>query len=214
MKTKIKPLSFEKSGLNKKDWKIIFSLDTPSKIQDFLNKLSFNFEKKGETYMSPANVLQNKEAHCFEGALFAALVFWVQGRRPLLLDLKTTEDKDVDHVVALFNIDGYWGAISKTNHAVLRYREPIYKNVHELVMSYFHEYFLKNGEKTLRSYSKPFDLSIFGTNWINSKDNLFKLVEDLDESPHVKLLSRKQIKNLRKADKLEIKAGEIVDYRM
>ena len=198
---------------NNKNQRILSQLNTPSKIQDFLNKLPFNFEKNGETYMSPSSALKANKAHCFEGALIAALVLWMRGHKPLLLDLKTTEDKDVDHVVTLFKQDGYWGAISKTNHAVLRYREPIYKNIRELAMSYFHEYFLKTGEKTLRSYSKPFDLSNFPKDWITSDKSLYYLVEKLDKSPHIKILSRKQIKNLRKADKLEIKAGEIVDYR-
>lgn len=212
MNTKIKPLSFKESELSKKDWITLSKFNTPSKIQDFLNKLPFNFEKKGETYMSSACVLEAQTAHCFEGALLSGLILWIHGYRPLLLDLKTTEDKDVDHVVTLFNEDGFWGAISKTNHAVLRYREPVYKNVHELVMSYFHEYFLNNGEKTLRSYSKPFDLSKLGTNWITSKKNLFEIVDTLDESTHIKILSKKQIKNLRKADKLEIKAGKIREF--
>lgn len=163
--------------------------------------------------MSPARALEAGKAHCFEGALIAALALEMHGHKPLLLDLKTTEDRDVDHVVALFKQDGYWGAISKTNHAVLRYREPIYKTIRELALSYFHEYFLNNGEKTLRSYSKPFDLSKVKIDWRESKENLFKLVEILDKSPHTQILNKKQIKNLRKADKIEIQAGKIVDYR-
>jgi hypothetical protein len=185
---------------------------SPQEIQDFLNKLPFNFEKKGETYMSVQSALKSNTAHCFEGALIASFYLQQFGHKPLILDLKTTEDKDVDHVVALFQIDGCWGAISKTNHAVLRYREPIYKTVRELAMSYFHEYFLPNGEKTLRSYSKPFDLLKTKIDWVNSEENLFNLMHELDKSSHINLLSTKQIKNLRRADKIEIKAGEITEY--
>lgn len=178
--------------------------------------------------MSPASALEAGKAHCFEGALIAALALEMHGHKPLLLDLKTTEGKDIDHVVALFREKkdppaGGWGAISKTNHAVLRYREPIYKTIHELALSYFHEYFLNNGEKTLRSFSKPFDLSKTtlrrrgfagqGIDWRNSEKNLFKLVEMLDKSSHIQILSKKQIKNLRQADKIEIQAGKIVDHR-
>jgi hypothetical protein len=119
---------------------------------------------------------------------------------------------DLDHVVTLFRKDGYWGAVSKTNHAVLRYREPVYKNIRELVMSYFHEYFLFDGRKTLRAFSKPFDLSKHGTSWITTEENLATLAHLLDTSPHTKILSPKQIRNLRKADKIEIKAGKIVEY--
>lgn len=196
-----------------KVFKKLSKLDTPEKIQDFLNKLPFNFEEKGETYMSPARALEVGKAHCFEGALIATLALEMHGHKPLLLDLKTTLDRDIDHVVALFKQDGYWGAISKTNHAVLRYREPIYKTIRELALSYFHEYFLNNGEKTLRSYSKPFDLSKCGIDWKGSEKNLFKLVETLDKSPHTQILNKKQIKNLRKADKIEIQTGKIVDHR-
>ncbi len=133
-------------------------LRTPAQIQDFLNRLPFNFEKHGQTHNSVAVALKKKKAHCFEGALIAATALQMQGWRPLLLDLKTVQP-DFDHVVALFKEGKYWGAISKTNHNVLRYRDPIYLSVRELAMSYFNEYFLANGKKTLRKYSKPFDLS-------------------------------------------------------
>ena len=157
--------------------------------------------------------MKKREAHCFEGALLAAVALQMQGQKPLLLDLKTVRP-DFDHVVALFKKDGYWGAISKTNHAVLRYREPVYKSIRELAMSYFHEYFLKDGRKTLRSFSKPFDLSkaAFDIDWLTGKENLANLAHKLDRSPHTKILSPKQIRNLRKADKIEIKSGEIVEY--
>ncbi|MBX4206396.1 hypothetical protein KW784_01255 [Candidatus Parcubacteria bacterium] len=176
---------------------------TPAKIQDFVNKLRFNFEKRGETHRSVAETLKAGKAHCFEGALVAAAAFQMQGRKPLILDLKTVRP-DFDHVVALFKIDGCWGAVSKTNHAVLRYREPVYRSIRELAMSYFHEYFLyENGKKTLRSYSKPFDLSKQRIDWLTSTENLADLAHLLDISPHTDILTPKQIKNLRKADQIE-----------
>ncbi len=203
-------LTFYNSGLTKKEWNTLKKLSAPEKIQDFLNKLPFNFEKNGETYMSPKRLLKAKTAHCFEGALFGASALWIQGQKPLLLDLKSSE-KDVDHVVALFKKGKYWGAISKTNHGVLRYREPVYKTIRELVMSYFHEYFLPSGKKTLVSYSKPFDLSRFGTEWLTSNKELFDLVYSLDDSDHINIIP-KGIK-LRKADKIEIKLGEIEEWK-
>jgi len=191
-------------------------LKNPQAIQDFINLLPFNFERDGETCRSVEESLKANTAHCFEGALIAAAALQKLGHTPLLLDLKTTKD-DFEHVVALFNVDGYWGAISKTNHAVLRYREPVYKTVRELVMSYFHEYFLpegKNGgKKTLRSFSKPFDLTKFGSEWINSKESLWHIDTALDRSPHIDILSVKQIKNLRNADRVEIEAGEITEWK-
>lgn len=191
-------------------YKKLKSLNTPAKIQDFLNKLPFNFERGGETYRSVEETLRAKTAHCFEGALVASAALELMGEKPLLMDLRTAKG-DVDHVVALFRRGKYWGAISKTNHAVLRYREPVYESLRELAMSYFHEYFLNNGQKTLREYSKPFDLSKTRHDWLSSKEDLFELVDELDNSPHERLIP-KGLK-LRRADKIETKAGQITEYK-
>jgi hypothetical protein len=204
-------VKFEQSGLTKKEWSTLKRLSTPAKIQDFLNSLPFNFEKDGETYMSVKRTLEAGKAHCFEGALLACAALLIQGHKPLLLDLKTTKH-DQDHVVALFKVGNKWGAISKTNHSVLRYRDPIYKDVRELVMSYFNEYFLNDGRKTLRSFSKPFDLSK-RRDWLSSEEDLYDLVNELDESPHTEILSVSQIKNLRKAEKIEIEASNEVEHK-
>src|SRR6185369_11408520 len=139
-------------------------LNSPKKVQDFLDKLPINFEEHGDTCYSPRQLLKQKKSHCSEGAIFAATAFWYHGGKPMLMDLKAPGD-DFDHVVALFKVHGYWGAVSKTNHAVLRYREPIYKTLRELALSYFHEYFLHDGTKTLREYSRLFDLNYF--NYLN-----------------------------------------------
>jgi hypothetical protein len=185
-------------------------LSTPAKIQDFLNKMPFNHEKRGETYRSVEETLRANEAHCFEGALVAAAALSMQGHRPLLMDIRVSKG-DADHVVALFKRGKLWGAISKTNHAVLRYREPIYKSVRELAMSYFHEYFLPDGTKTMRKFSRPFDLSKRKENWLSSKENLVELVDALDRSPHEEVVPKGH--KLRKAEKIEIKAGLIVEWK-
>lgn len=200
----------------KDEERIFKKLKTPSRIQDFLNTLSFNFEKKGETCMSPRMVLKNKTAHCMEGAMFAAAALEFHGFSPLILDLRSLKKPfDFDHVVAIWNEDGFYGAISKTNHGVLRYREPVYKSIRELVMSYFHEYFLSsNGLKTLREYSDPFDLNHFNKiNWRTSDKDLFEIPKYLDKVTHHAILTKKQIKNLRKADKIEIEMGKIQEYK-
>ncbi len=199
-------------NLTPSEAKLFKKLNTPAKIQDFLNSISYNFEKGGETCRSPREVLKVKCAHCLEGAYFAAAVLWYHGEKPLLLDLRSTKH-DLDHVVAVFRRNGCYGAISKTNHAVLRYREPIYQTLHELVLSYFHEYFLDDGQKTLREYSKPFDLSKFGDEWITSTDDLWEIGALLDDAPHNAILpQRMNPKSLRKADKVEIEAGKLVEY--
>jgi hypothetical protein len=187
-------------------------LTSPRKVQDFLDRIPINMEPSGETCSSPLVTLERNSAHCLEGALIAALALWIQGERPLVMDLKTTDD-DVDHVVALFKARGHWGAITKTNHAVLRYREPVYRTPRELAISYFHEYFLPNGKKTLRSYSLPFDLSRWPEDWITSGDDLWSLERAIDRSPHRRLLTRAQVAGLRRADPVEIEAGEIREWK-
>lgn len=188
-------------------------LNTPAKIQDFINKIPFNFEKHGETHNSVMIALKRNKAHCFEGALIAAAALMQHGRRPLLLDLKAIEP-DFDHVVALFKEGQYWGAISKTNHNVLRYRDAICRDVRELALSYFNEYFLADGRKTLRKYSKPFDLTrVPLEKWVTGKEDLAWLAHKLDRSKHFKILTAAQVKMLRKADKVEIDASDLKEWK-
>lgn len=189
------------------------SLSSPTKIQDFLDSLPFNHEKKGETYMSPRRVLNTKKAHCFEGALLAAAALHANGEPPLLMDLYTLPS-DTDHVVALYKKNGYWGAISKTNHACLRFRDPVYKTLRELALSYFHEYFLNDtGQKTLRSYSKPFDLRKWKSDWVNAEEDLVDLVNAVNDSPHLPIFPKENLKYLRKAGEIERKAQEKEEWK-
>lgn len=178
-------------------------LSTASRIQDYLDSIPINHEYDGETLLSPREVIRQKHAHCIEAALLAVAVFRFHKKKAYLLDLKTTGlPEDYDHVVALFKEKGCWGAISKTNHSVLRYRDPVYKSVRELVMSYFHEYFIVSGKKTLRSYSRPFQLPRSPW-WITTSENLWQIAEALDASPHIQLVTPSQIKMLRKASVFE-----------
>lgn len=189
-------------------------LNTPAKIQDFLNGLKFNFEKNGDTLSGPAQVLRRGSAHCFEGALLGAyLLSKIPGKKnkPLVVCLKATKH-DYDHVIAPFRVNGLWGALSKTNHAVLRYREPVYKNLRELAMSYFHEYFLNNGEKTLRYYSDPLNLNEFEEGWELLDGDLWGIDDELDKVNYHEIVPKKHIKKLRLVDKIERDAGKIVEY--
>ncbi len=195
--------------------KLFKKLNSPAKIQDYLNTLSFNFEEEGDTCFSPRMVIKVGKAHCMEGALFAAAVLEFHGEKPVILDLRSSfKPFDFDHIIAIFKKFGYYGAISKTNHAVLRYREPVYKTLRELVLSFFHEYFLDTGYKTLREYSKPLNVTHFDNiSWRTSEENLFYIPEYLDASVHYSLLSKEQIKNLRKADRVEVDAGKLVEFK-
>lgn len=143
--------------------------------------------------------------------MLASLAFWLRGEKPLLLDLKTVDGED--HVVALFKQGGYWGAVSKTNHSSLRYRDPVYKNIRELAMSYFHEYYSAvNNKRTLRSYSKPFDLTKISLEWITAERELDDIVEKLDHSPHFPVCSPSNLKLLRMPHPIEIKADALTEW--
>lgn len=168
--------------------------------------------------LSPRGVLLKNKAHCMEGATFAAAVLAYHSHEPLLLDLQSVEH-DEDHVVTPFRQNGYWGAISKTNHPVLRWRDPVYKTIRELAMSYFHEYFLgerygkRAGHKTMLAYStKPFDLSRYAPErWVIAQ-SIDWLAELLDGAPHSPAQSRLAMKQSRKATQIEIKSSEAVEW--
>ena len=194
-------------GLSKEEYKILKGLNTPKKIQGFVSKLKVNFEYNGETCMSPRRVLREGKAHCVEAAMLAALCLRLQGEKPLVVDLTATKD-DFDHVICVFKREGKWGAISKSNHLAHRYREPIYRDIRELVMSIFHEWFDARGRKTLRSFSDPVDLSRFDyLNWETNEENVWDIPAYLGDIKHYSILNRKQIAGLRKADEFEIKLG-------
>lgn len=200
-------------GLTADELRLMRRLNTPRRVQDFLETLRYSHDRGHDKLRSPRRVLRERSAHCIEGALVAAAAFWLNGARPLLVDLRSTAD-DLDHVVAPFRRHGSWGAASKTNHAVLRYREPVYRDVRELALSYFHEYFLDDGRKTMRDYSAPYDIvRHHGTAWLTSEDDLWHIAEALDASPHRKLVSGRQRRELRLADPVEIRAGKLVVHR-
>ncbi|MES2315846.1 MAG: hypothetical protein V4486_03920 [Patescibacteria group bacterium] len=198
-----------------KELKLLQKLNTPAKVQDYLNSLKFNFELKGATLKSPLLVLRAGNAHCIEGAILGAYIlsrYSNLDHKPYILHLKTIKE-DYEHVIAPFKVGDRWGALSKTNHAVLRYREPVYKSIRELVMSYFHEYYLENGHKTLRSYSGLLNLNIFEKGWETSEQDLWGIDEELDKIKHYDIVPKSYIKKLRKVDKIEIKAGDIPEYK-
>ncbi len=202
-------------GLGKKELKILKKLNTPQKIQDFLDKIPMNFEEDGvDTSLSPMSVLEKGICHCVEGATLAALALRLHGYPPLLVDLKADNSRDFDHVIAVFKQYGKWGAISKTNHVVLRFREPVYNSIRELAMSFFHEYYDRKGRKNLRSYSRPLNLKRFDKlEWMTTKEEIDYIPETLDEIKHYPIMNRKQIKNLRRADKIELKVDKILEHK-
>jgi hypothetical protein len=157
-------------------------------------------------------VLRARRAHCIEGAMLAACALWVHGEPPLLMDMRAV--RDFDHVVALFRRRGRWGAISKTNGVGLRWRDPVYRSLRELAMSYFHEYANRRSHKTLREYSLPFDLRrVDPAVWVAGEKNAWSVAETLDELRHFPLVNRHHMKSVTRRDPFERRAGGLLQYR-
>jgi hypothetical protein len=199
-------------GLTPAEFRTLARLDRPEKIQAFVNAIPANFEPDGDTVLSVREVLRQRRAHCIEGAMVAAAALWIHGQRPLLLDFEAV--RDYDHVVAVFRRNGRWGAISKTNHVPLRYRDPVYRSLRELAMSYFHEYANRRGEKTLRTYSRALDLrGVPAKLWVTNGANCWELVERLEALRHYPLLAKRHERGLRTRDRLERRANALRDHQ-
>jgi hypothetical protein len=212
----VKPASFAKrvrSLVTANEARIFRKLNSPPRIQDFIDALPVNMERDGSTYMSPRRTLAAGRAHCLEGALLAAAALAFHGERPLLLDFQSAYD-DEDHVVALFCQNGHWGAISKTNHPGLRYRDAIHDSLRSLAASYFHEYYMWDGRKSLRFFSRPFDLTRYSPErWITASEELDWLVDALDASAHVPIIPKGTLRKLRPASPFELHASAAVEWR-
>jgi len=183
--------------------KILNSLNNPDKIQGFLDSLNYN---PAYECRSPRWVLKKKSAHCFEGAIFAAAALQNIGFQPLIVDMKAYNDDD--HVIAVFKNGRYWGAVAKSNFTTLRYREPVYRSLRELIMSYFDFYFNTVGDKSLRSYSLPLNLTIFNDRqWITTDEDLEFIGDKLEAMRHYPVIDKKMIQNLMKASKTMMEAG-------
>lgn len=197
-------------GLTPAETRTLRRLDRPQKAQDFLARLPANHEPGGDSCLSVRGVLRERRAHCIEGAFVAACAFWLAGRPPLLMDMQA--EGDDDHVIAIFRERGCWGAISKSNHIWLRYRDPIYRTLRELAMSYMHEY-VNNAKRTLRTYSRPYDLSRIDPElWVTNPKNCWDVAEALDDIPHYRLVSPAQARRLSRRDRFEIETGRLVQY--
>ncbi|MBZ5624449.1 MAG: hypothetical protein LAQ69_37990 [Acidobacteriia bacterium] len=181
-------------------------LRTPDRIQRFLDDLAYNKELGGPTCRSPRRVLRDRTAHCMEGALFGAAALRMLGHPPLLLDLEAVRDDD--HVLAIFRVRGHWGSLAKSNYSGLRYREPVYRTLRELVMSYFEHYFNLRQEKTLRGYSRPVNLTRFDSMaWMTAEEDPWAVPEHLCTIAHTAVLAPRLISRLSHVDDRLFAAG-------
>jgi len=178
-------------------------LSSPIKIQRYLNRMAYDPNYGAR---SPRWIIKERRAHCFEGAIFAAAALRQIGHPPRLVDIRSWNDDD--HVIAVFKERGLWGALAKSNFTVIRFREPVYRSLRELVMSYFDVYFNALGDKTMRSYSLPLDLSRFdGRHWMTTAEDLEYIGDKLNAIRHIPVLTRGMIRRLNRADKDLVKAG-------
>ena len=202
MKRKTDPLF--STTFSRKDLAVLERLSTPYKIQKFLLSLPYSAE---ERYRSPRSVLNDRIAHCFDGALFAAAALRFIGYRPLIVDMLPNE-RDDDHIIALFRIRGHWGSVAKSNFAGLTYREPVHRTLRELILSYFEQYYNIRGEKTLRAYTVPLDLTRFDRiNWMGNDAELDDIGVRLDRIRKITLLTPAMVRGLSPLDERSYRAG-------
>ncbi len=191
-------------ALTKSEGREITQLTTPNKIQAFLDGFPYRAEA---IYRCPLRVFRERIAHCFDGALFAAAALRRLGHSPLVLEM-IPNNRDDDHMVALYRRNGYWGAVAKSNFVGLRFREPIYRTLRELVMSYFEHFYNLEREKTLRGYTVPLNLKAFDRlNWMTSDEQLERIGERLGEIRKVRLLTRRMVTGLSLIDERSYQAG-------
>jgi hypothetical protein len=187
----------------KEEEEFLMTLSDPDKIQGFLDSLEYN---PNYECRSPRFVIKKRSAHCFEGALFAAATLQFIGYKPLIVDMKAFNDDD--HVIAVFNENGMWGSVAKSNFTTLRYREPVYRTLRELIMSYFDFYFNTDGDKSLRAYSPTLDLTVYNERkWQTTEEDLEYIGDKLESMRHYPVIDEKMIGKLKRASDTMMKAG-------
>jgi hypothetical protein len=197
-------------ALDARERKMLQPLKSPARIQRFLDEeIGYNQEPNGVTCYSPRLVLKERVAHCMEGAMFGAMALRRLGFPPLLVDIEAV--RDTDHVLAVYRVGKHWGAVAKSDYSGLRSREPVYRTIRELVMSYFEHYYNPRGEKTLRAYSRPVNLRRFdrSIHWMTTLEQVWAIPEHLCDIPHTSVLTRPMEKHIARMDRRLFAAGRL-----
>jgi hypothetical protein len=188
---------------SRSELRLLRSLRTPVKIQRFIDDLPYHHAKSA---WSPRLVMRHRQAHCLEGAVFAAAALRANGFLALLWDLEAKQDDD--HVLAIFRVNGHWGAIAKSNFSGLRYREPVHRTLRELAISYFDTYFNLRGDRSLRAYSRPVNLARFDSRrWMTTEESVWFIAEHLVDIPHTAVISPQMARALSRLDRRSKAAG-------
>ena len=190
-------------GFSPAELRKLRSLRSPHGIQRFLDDLPYHL---ADTAWSPRRVLRERTAHCFEGAIFAAAALRANGYPPLIFDLEA--EQDTDHVIAIYRERGHWGALAKSNYSGCRYREPVYRTLRELALSYFDVYFNLRGDRSLRTYSRPVNLKRFDRlQWMTTEEPIWYIANYLFDVHHYRLITPAMARNLHRLDKRSYRAG-------
>lgn len=188
--------------------KILRRMTTPTRIQEYLDSLEYNVEPGGHTCYSPRLVMREGAAHCMEGAMLGALALRLIGHPPLVVDMEAVRDSD--HVLAVYRVGGFWGAVAKSDYSGLRSREPVYRTIRELAMSYFEHYFNRRGEKTLRTFSRPVNLRRFDADgWMTRDGFVWEIPNHLCDIPHTRILTDDMEQRIARMDRRLYAAGRL-----
>jgi hypothetical protein len=186
---------------------VFLGLASPVAIQAYLDSLPYVAEERNR---SALDLMRDAQCHCLDGGVFASLALWRLGFRPLLIDLVPEPGTDDDHVLALFQAHGCWGALAKSNYAGLRYREPVYRSLRELVMSYFDDFFNPTGQRTLRGYTRPFDLSRYpGRDWAWDEPAMQELCRRFYARKCIRVISPEAAALLQPLDERAFRSGTL-----
>jgi hypothetical protein len=185
------------SGFTPAERRLIRRLNTPQRVQRFLNRLPYNTERPPlrDSLCSFREVVRRRRAHCLEAALFAACVLEQHGYPPLVMSLESADM--LDHVIFVYRTNGRWGSVGRSRDPGLHGRKAAYRSPRALALSYFDPYVDFTG--SLTGYAIADLRDVKGCDWRFSRRNVWAVERYLLRIPHHKLPRRRaRVKHLRR----------------